>query len=106
MWTVSESRVADSWLPFSVRTRESNGWSTVHHVLASDGEKILATVHESGRYGQRLACEFSAAPEMLAALQDLLVLAQDKLDPDRTRLFSGELVRARAAIAKATGRGP
>lgn len=44
-----------------------------------------------------------SAEALLAALEDLLSLAEKQLDPDRTRLFSGELVRAREAIAEARG---
>ena len=45
----------------------------------------------------------AAAPDLLAALTDLLALAEHELDPRRERLFAGQMVRARAAIAKARG---
>lgn len=43
-----------------------------------------------------------SADALLASLEELLSLAENKLDHD-TKLFSGELVRAREAIAEARG---
>jgi hypothetical protein len=62
---------------------------------ASETPYVVTAVHGSPREAN--ARLIAAAPELLAALQDLLLVAEEELDRHRTP----EIGMARAAIAKA-----
>jgi hypothetical protein len=85
-WTKVKRKVTPSLMDYSIVAEGEGFWD-------------LATVHDDG--GSRAianAILIAAAPDLLAALGDLLVIATDHL-----RYSGDEVSNARAAIARAKG---
>lgn len=71
-----------------------------YEVRDSDGDLIADYVPD-----QTLAYHFAVAPELLAVISEMLGAAEtDRLD-DKSNVWRSCMISARAAIAKAEGRG-
>lgn len=83
--------------PWLIKTEDTINEMPAMWTIRDRHKGVIATIESMNPDDAAL---IAAAPDLLAALQGLIALA-DKVDPER--LFEGlETIRARKAIAKAT----
>lgn len=80
-------------------TKEGDAWRIEHFNPKMNAWGAVATVYGPPPSDEGNALLIASAPQMYRVIVDLVALFDHEIDPERKKLYAGQVVRARALLA-------